>query len=247
MYPKNGVSPVDLSMFKNCEAVFDVVYNPARTELILQAERKGIPAVGGLSMLVAQAAKAFDHFTGDNYEEGCIEKIISLISKRTRNVILVGMPGCGKSSVGKELAAMLNTDFYDADDEFLTMHSITPAEAIQTLGEEKFRLMEHDVILELGKKSGAVIATGGGVVTKEYNYSPLHQNGVIVFIERELDKLPINGRPLSQKNSVQELYAKRKDLYDAFADIKVKSTEIVENTAKLISDELNNYNYSCVF
>jgi len=247
MYPKNGASPVDLSAFPLCEAVFDVVYNPARTELILQAEKRGIPAVGGLSMLVAQAAKAFEHFTNDTYEDGCIERITSLISQRTRNIILIGMPGCGKSCIGEALASALNRDFFDADEEFLKMHSITPAQAIQTLGEEKFRIMEHQVLVELGKKSSAVIATGGGAVTKEYNYDPLHQNGVIVFIERDLDKLPTNGRPLSQRGSINDLYNSRIASYIRFSDIRVKSTEVVHNTAQLIMSELDKYDYTCVF
>ena len=157
MYPHNGNSPTDLSYFPNCEAVLDVVYNPARTALILQAEKRGIVAVGGLSMLVAQAAKGFEHFTGDNYEDGCIEKITSLISKNTRNIILVGMPGCGKSTVGKELANALGREFFDADEEFFKMHCITPADAINTLGEEKFRLMENETLSQLGKKSGIYI------------------------------------------------------------------------------------------
>lgn len=247
MYPHNGKSPVDLSLFPKCEAVLDVVYNPARTELVLEAEKRGIVAVSGLSMLVAQAAKGFEHFTGDKYEEGCIERIISTISKNTRNIILVGMPGCGKSTVGKLLASTLGRDFFDADDQFTAMHKITPAEAINTLGEEKFRLMENETLRELGKKSGAVIATGGGAVTKEYNYAPLHQNGVIVFLERDLDKLPTAGRPLSQRCSVEELYKKRIDAYLRFADIKVKSTEIPEKTAEAIMAALSEYDYTCVF
>ena len=247
MYPKNGASPVELSLFPNCEAVLDVVYNPARTELILQAEERGIVAVGGLSMLVAQAAKGFEHFTGDPYEEGCIERITSLISQNTRNVILVGMPGCGKSTVGKSLATELGREFFDADTEFTAMHSITPAEAINTLGEDEFRLMEHKTLCELGKKSGAVIATGGGAVTRKYNYAPLHQNGVIVFLERDLDKLPTNGRPLSQNGSLQDLYNRRIDAYRTFADVTIKSTEVVGNTVSVIKKALNALDYTCVF
>lgn len=247
MYPNNGTTPVDLTLFPKCQAVLDVVYNPVRTELVLQAERLGITAVSGLSMLVAQAAKGFELFTGDTYEEGCIERITADICKNTRNIILVGMPGCGKSTVGKLLAKSLGKDFFDADDEFTTMHGITPAEAINTLGEEQFRLMENKTLCELGKKSGVVIATGGGAVTKEFNYPVLHQNGVIIFLERALDKLSTNGRPLSQKSSLEELYNKRLRSYIRFSDFRIQSTEVPEKTVESIKQALQAYEYSCIF
>ena len=123
------------------------------------------------------------------------------------------------------------------------MHGITPAEAINEKGEPKFREMEHEVLVELGKKSGAVISCGGGAVTREYNNAPLHQNGVIIFLERDLDKLTSNGRPLSQKTPIHELYAARIGAYHRFADIEVKSTEIPERTAKAMLDALVGYRY----
>lgn len=240
MYPKNDASPTDLSLFPQCEAVLDVVYNPAHTSLMLQAESRGITAVGGLSMLVAQAAKGFEHFTGDSYEDGCIERIIASIRKSTGNIVLVGMPGCGKSTIGRRVARDLEMPFFDADDEFLTTYDITPATAIETLGEEEFRAMESRVLCELGKKSGVVIATGGGAVTKERNYAPLHQNGAIIFIERDLDKLSKKGRPLSQKIPIEELYARRIDSYLRFADRKIRSEEnpadTVENVKRAVAD-----------
>lgn len=238
MYPNNEASPLSLSDFPKCEAVLDLIYNPARTRLMMDAEERGIISVGGLSMLVAQAAKAFEHFTGDTYEDGCIERIIDSVSSSAQNVILIGMPGCGKSTVGALLSKSLGKDFFDADDEFTAMHGITPARAITSLGEEQFRIMENQTLKELGKKSHAVIATGGGAVTKDFNYAPLHQNGVIVFIERDLDKLSTNGRPLSQKTSLQDLYAKRINSYLSFADIKIQSTEIPEKTALAVKEAL---------
>ncbi len=247
MYPNNGYSPTSLDYFPNCEAVLDVVYNPPRTELILGAEERGIVAVGGLSMLVAQAAKGFEHFTGNKYEEGCIERVTSLISKNTRNIVLVGMPGCGKTTVGRLLARDLERPFFDADDEFAKAYGLTPAEVIKSRGEEEFRKMEHEILCELGKKSGAVIATGGGAVTREYNYAPLHQNSVIVFIERALSNLSVVGRPLSQLTPPDELYKVRLPLYRRFADIKVESREIPEITALTIKAELDRYDYTCVF
>lgn len=241
MYPDNYSAPTDLSLFPQCEAVLDVVYNPARTALMLQAEAKGIKAVGGLSMLVAQAAKAFEYFTGDTYEEGCIEKITSRIAKNSGNIVLVGMPGCGKTTVGEIIAKDLERPFFDADREFASTYEITPAQAIESLGEEEFRSMESKILAELGKKSGAVIATGGGAVTRERNYAPLHQNGVIVFIERELDKLSTNGRPLSQRTSVKELYSNRINSYLSFADITVKSAEKQSITANIIEQAVERH------
>jgi shikimate dehydrogenase len=241
MYPNNCASPTDLSLFPDCEAVFDLIYNPARTALMMDAEKRGIVTVGGLSMLVAQAARAFEHFAGDDYEKGIIEQVVSKITAEAANLILVGMPGCGKSSVGRIIADKLGREFLDSDEEFERMHGITPADAINTLGEEKFREMETETLAEVSKQSGKVIATGGGVVTKERNYPLLHQNGVIVFLERELQNLATDGRPLSQRGSLEALYAKRAGLYRAFADITVKSTEVKELTADAIVSEFRNF------
>ena len=234
MYPKNLTSPVSLEGFPDCQAVLDVVYNPLRTGLMLDAESRGIATVGGLSMLVAQAAKGFDYFTGDMHEEGAISSILAKITSNVSNIVLVGMPGCGKSTVGALVAGALGREFIDADEEFAKIHSLTPAEAIGTLGEERFRELETETLAAIGKCSGKVIATGGGAVTKERNYPLLHQNGVIVFLERDLAMLPTNNRPLSQKGSLSELYNARIDAYRRFADITIESTEVSERTAELI-------------
>lgn len=247
MYPRNRKAVTDLSLFPKCEAVLDIVYNPARTELILEAEKRGITAVGGLSMLVAQAARGFELFTGDTCEDGIIEKIIDKICRDTQNIILVGMPSCGKSTIGKLIAENLGRQFFDADNEFEKMHGITPAAAITTLGEPKFRDMEALTLAELGKLSGAVIATGGGAVTREENYPSLHQNGVIIYLKRDLDLLSTEGRPLSQANALSELYEKRKAFYERFADITQENNSLPEDIAKSIENALNNFNYSCVY
>ena len=134
MFPNNRTSPTSLKLFPSCVLVLDVIYNPARTELLLEAESLGITAVNGLPMLVAQAAKAYEFFTGDVADVCDIERIISDIGKETRNIILVGMPGCGKSRVGRILAERLGRSFLDSDDEFTKMHGLTPAEAITSLG-----------------------------------------------------------------------------------------------------------------
>ena len=240
MYPNNGASPVSLDIFPNCEAVFDLIYRPALTQLLFDAEKRGIKYVNGLPMLVAQAAKAFEFFTGDDCENGCIKAITSLIAQTTKNIVLVGMPGCGKSTIGAIVARKLDKVFIDADVEFEKMHGISPAQCIVTMGEEAFRELEHKTVSELGKRSGCVIATGGGVVTREANYLPLHQNATIFFIERDINELACDGRPLSAKNSLCDLYDKRIDAYRRFADLTVYNKETPEITANEIISEFKN-------
>ncbi len=238
MYPKNGERLVELSKFKSCHAVLDVIYNPAKTGLLLDAEALGIPNINGLLMLVAQAVKAFEFFTSDDSEEGIVEKITERLEQKTKNIILIGMPGCGKSTVGARLSEITGRAFSDADEEFTAMHGLTPAEAINTLGEDRFRELEHETLCKLCKESGRVIATGGGAVTRRYNYEPLHQNGIIVYIRRELERLAKGNRPLSQSRPIEKLYAERREAYETFADICVESTEDTIRTAELIIEKI---------
>ncbi len=239
MYPKNGSSPVDLSIFPACEGVLDVIYNPSKTRLLLDAEARGVPNVNGLPMLVAQAAKAFEFFTDDSYEDGICERITKDIENSTKNIILIGMPGCGKSTVGKLIAKKLDRPFHDADDVFTATYETTPSEVIQTEGEEVFRQMEHKIAQELGKLSGRVIACGGGVVTREYNYNALRQNGTVVFINRKLENLTVRGRPLSVSKGVEALFEERRDAYLRFSHLQVDSTEVPKKTAELIIKRLS--------
>lgn len=238
MYPNNGESPVDLSLFPTCEGVLDVIYNPQKTALILDAESRGIKCVSGLSMLVAQAVKASELFTSITVDQSECERITRKIRLKAQNIALIGMPGCGKTRVGKLLANALERSFFDADEEFQKKFGVTPAEVISAEGEDKFRLMEHEVTKELGKLSGAVIAYGGGVVTRECNYAPIRQNSTVIFLERDLDKLSKKGRPLSQSTSVEQLYNARIDAYVRFSDIRVKSTEIPEKTCAIMIERI---------
>lgn len=232
MYPNNGKSLVELSQFPRCRGVLDIVYNPSRTALILDAEARGIPCMSGLYMLVAQAAKAMEYVTGETAEEGAIEAITAKIAADTHNMVLIGMPGCGKSTIGKIVAKRLGRPFFDADEKFTATYEKTPAQVIEIEGEDKFREMEHAVLCELGKQSGTVIACGGGVVTREKNYAPLHQNGVLIYLRRDLAKLATGGRPLSQRTPLEALYEARRASYERFADLTVDSTEIMDRTAE---------------
>ena len=218
MYPNNGVSPVDLTRFHRLEGVLDMIYNPARTALLLQAERLGLVAENGLWMLVAQAKEAAEWFTGSSLADEKIARIHAALSRQMENIILVGMPGSGKSTVGKLLAEKCGKVFVDADARIVEAAGKSIPEIFAESGEPGFRGWETRVLAELGKRSGIVLATGGGCVTKAENYPLLHQNGTIFCLERSLDRLPTDGRPLSQANKLEEMYRIRKPLYDQFAD-----------------------------
>ena len=217
MYPNNRVSPVNLDRLPNLQAVLDVVYNPARTQLILDAEARGIPCESGLYMLVAQAVQASELWTGQRISDETMERVWRTIGHSMQNVVLIGMPGSGKSTVGKALAQKLNRPFVDADAEITARIGDIPA-YFAAHGEEAFRKVETEVLADLGKQSGLVIATGGGCVTRPENYASLHQNGEIIWLQRDPDKLPTDGRPVSQRDGISAIYAARKPLYERFAD-----------------------------
>lgn len=235
MYPDTGIAPVDISEFKNCEAVLDLVYNPSCTKIIFDAKGCGIKAVNGLGMLVAQAKRACEIFTDRIIDDAEISKIRSQIEKETKNIVLVGMPGCGKSSVGKELARLLGREFFDSDDE-ITKRGETPAELIEKYGEEHFRSIESEVLSGLCKKSGCVIATGGGAVTKKCNEYVIKQNSFVVFINRPVKNLATDGRPLSQGGieRLEKLFKERLPLYRNICDIEVESMRSWQETAQAI-------------
>ena len=238
MYPNNGESPVDLTRFSALDGVLDVVYNPARTALMLQAEQLGIPHASGLSMLVAQAKKACEYFTGNPVPDAEIDRIERLLSRQMENIILIGMPGCGKSSVGKALAAALNRPFLDADEEIVRRAGCSIPEIFAAQAEAGFRRLESAVLADLGKQSGIVLATGGGCVTRPENYPSLHQNGCIVWLTRDLSLLPTDGRPMSQANPLEALWETRKALYERFSDIKAANDGTISECVNAIEEAL---------
>ena len=223
MYPDTEASPLDLALFPDLEGVLDVIYNPARTALLQQAELRGIVAINGLLMLVAQAKEAAECFQGMFIEDAAIDKIYHMLSNQMQNIVLIGMPGCGKSTIGNRLAQQLGRVFIDADERVLELAGKPIPQIFAEDGEECFRGWETQALSDLGKQSGLVIATGGGCVTRERNYPLLHQNSRIIWLQRRLDALPTNGRPLSQANKLSALYEKRVNMYRRFAD------QIVDN------------------
>ena len=237
MYPKNGIAAVNLRDFPNCTGVADLVYNPGKTALLLQAEELGITCGYGLSMLVAQAIRAAEFFFDITYPEDTLPRVLSEVAAKMRNIILVGMPGCGKSTVGKKIAAVLGREFLDSDEEIKKETGKSPAEWITEEGEAKVREIESKVLENLGKQSGKVIATGGGAVTVPANKNLLRQNGSVFFINRDLNLLATKGRPLSGGIEVrQALYEKRLPAYRDFCDEEITSRRdlTIEKTAEMI-------------
>ncbi len=218
MFPHTGEAPVDLSPFTACTLVLDMVYNPAQTRLLYDARERGIPAKNGLLMLVAQAKAASELFTGKRIPDGKIEKITDSLTRQTKNVVLIGMPGCGKSSVGRKLSALTGRPFYDTDQLLCEKAGMTVPEIFAQQGEKGFRELETAVLKEIGNQSGAVIAAGGGVVTVPENRYWLSQNGTIVLLNYAIDKLETAGRPLSLQKSPRQLFAERKTLYEEWCD-----------------------------
>ena len=218
MYPAVGKAALNVGAFPDLEGVLDLIYNPARTKILLDAERLGLITGNGLSMLVAQAHRAAELFTGAPIAPAKIETIWGRLRREMENVILVGMPGCGKSTVGRALAQKLGRTFRDADRMIAERAGCSIPEIFAKEGEQGFRTRETEILAGLGKQSGLVIATGGGCVTRAENYPLLHQNGTIYFLERGLSKLPKEGRPLSQRNDLETMYEARLPLYRRFAD-----------------------------
>ena len=234
MYPHNLETLVNLDNFKNLKGVADVIYNPKRTQIILDAEKKGINNISGLYMLSAQAKKAAEYFFRKDYDECIIDFITERLSFELTNIVLVGMPGCGKSTIGKLLAEHYGKDFVDMDALIIEKAGRTIPEIFSEQGEKGFRSIEAEVAKETGKEKGLVVATGGGVIVTPENHDALRQNATVVFINRDINVLPTEGRPLSQQNNLQEMYKKRLPLYRAICHHEVDGNGTVEEVAERI-------------
>ena len=234
MYPGNGVSPLSLDSLPRLEAVFDAIYNPAKTKLLQDAAARGIRHANGLLMLVSQARRAAEIFLGKQIPDSEVTRIAQMIQKQTLNVVLVGMPGCGKSTLGKLLAAEMGRPFVDLDEEIVKRAGRPIPQIFSTEGEEGFRALESKVVADICRGSGLVIATGGGVVTREENLPLLSQNGRVIFLDTPPEGLPTAGRPLSQSKTPEALYRERLPLYKKAADVVLPITrDLEENMRKL--------------
>ncbi len=245
MFPKTGVSAVDLEKLPKVEAVFDAVYNPLKSKLILDAKAKNITAVGGLYMLVSQAAFAVEKFIEAPVEVKKVEEIFKNLYKDKMNITLIGMPASGKTSVGKVLSGALNKAFVDSDDEIVKVENKIIPEIFRDSGEDYFRKVEKSVIKELSMLNSQIVSTGGGVILNPENIENLKGNSRIYFLDRPLEMLiTTSDRPLSSNRvDLEKRYNERYELYKASADVIVDGSGTVEDVAKIIEEDF--YEYSC--
>ena len=238
MYPNNGECLVALENYPRLEAVLDVIYNPFRTALLQQAEARGLPAVNGMLMLVAQAKYAAEHFLGRPLPDAEIDRIDRELRGKLSNLVLVGMPGSGKRTIAALLAVRLHRPVLDSDAQVVETACMSIPDIFAAGGEAAFRARETAALAELGKRSGAVLATGGGSICREENYPLLHQNGTIFWLQRDLALLPKDGRPISQRSDLAALYAQRAPLYARFADAVIDNNGTPEETVRKILEVL---------
>ena len=240
MYPDMDGCAVDLDRLPKLQGLVDVVYNPLTTRLVLEARKRGIPAENGLYMLVAQAVLASEAFTGEPLPPETAEWIYKKLLFEKRSIVLTGMPGSGKSTLGALLAKRLGRTLYDTDAEIVRRAGMSIPELFETKGEAYFRDLESAVIRELSLQGGTIIATGGGAVLRQENVDQLKQNGTLVFLDRPLEALlPTDDRPLADDEAkLRALYAARYPIYAAAADLRVPVTGTPEETANMIWERL---------
>lgn len=238
MYPDNFSSPIEFSAFNSLEGVADAVYNPLKTRFCLEVERKGAKSCNGLYMLVFQAVLACELFTGEELEkEKFAEEIYLEILKEKRNIVLIGMPGSGKSTIGKALATATGKEFIDTDEMITEKHGVI-SEIFKEKGEEYFRNIEAEAVKEASMLSGRIIATGGGAILRKENVDALKQNGIIIFLNRPLeDIIPTSDRPLSSDiEALKKRFEERYDKYLSSADAEIVVDGAVENSVSKIME-----------
>lgn len=235
MYPDNLRKPVSLKSFPKLTGVLDIIYNPKLTGLLLEAENLSIPHAGGLHMLVAQAKASFEIFFDRRLPNSVVADIVNKLQGEMENIILTGMPGCGKSTIAKALSVATGREVIDIDTEIEKTNRRSCAEIITKYGEEKFRKLEHEEILKHCKESGKIIALGGGAVLDSENHPAIRQNGKIFFIRRDVELLPTDDRPLSKSpETLKEMQKIRLPLYQEIADVEIENNGAIEDAVKAI-------------
>lgn len=243
MYPNSDKSPIDLKQFNSLEGVVDVVYNPIKTQLLVEAEEMGIPTVGGMEMLVAQAKFAVEIFTDKSLDDNSIPKVYQRILAEKSNIVLIGMSGSGKTYVGKALADRLGRKFVDSDEAIVEKLKMPIADFFNEHGEAPFRVIESEILEEIAKENSIVLATGGGVIKDKNNVLNLKKNGLVFWLHRSLDMLEFgNGRPLvSDAKATEKLYNERYPIYEKSAHIRIENEEELEKCVDEIISAYNEY------
>lgn len=234
MSPNCDACPINLEKFSNLVAVFDCIYNPLNTNLILNAKKLNLVADTGLSMLVKQALVAEDIWSNTSHSDSEVEQIIKELKLKTCNIVFMGMPSCGKSTLGEIIAKKLSMPFIDTDVEIERLYSKTPKRIIEESGEQVFRDIESEIIKNLTSSVGQVISIGGGAILKEENRINLKRNGIIIYVKRNLELLSSENRPLSAKKGIQNLYNERKEIYESLADYTIQNNGEIQNTIREI-------------
>lgn len=238
-YPDTEESPIKLDAFDNLIGVADVIYNPSTSKLLNLAKEKGVKTANGLAMLVAQAKYASEIFTDSTIPDSKIEEIIKVIESEEKNILLIGMPGSGKTTIGKALAKELDREFIDTDLLIEQKANMPIKEIFAKFGEDKFRDLETEIIKEVGKLSRKVIATGGGIIKRQENQYYLKRNSKVFYIKRELKDLATKDRPLSKDlSAVEKLYLERKPIYERLCDVVIENDSTLEKAIKGVKENL---------
>ena len=242
MYPNTEESPVPLKSFPFLEGVLDVIANPYRTRLIQEAEKRKIPCCGGLPMLVAQAKASAELFLQHSISDARMKDILSDVTHDMLNVVLIGMPGSGKTTAGQKVAELLERPFFDSDQEVVKRAGMPIPDIFRTQGEEGFRKLETEVLRDLASRTGIVLSTGGGCVTRQENHPLLRQNGFCVYLDTPLEQLSMKNRPLStDRFALLRLFQSRNNLYHELAHVVVKRQDTKDDTASLIIKEFKGF------
>lgn len=238
MWPDCPASVCSLDVLPALEGLIDIVYNPARTGLMMQAEERRLPHAGGLLMLVAQAAEAVERYTGKAISLERIREVTAHLSASEQNIVLIGMPGSGKTRVGEQLSSLMGREHVDIDHALEERLGMPCSAFIEREGEAAFRAQETETMSEVCGRSQLVISCGGGAVTRPENYPLAHQNAVIVMLNRPLAELSTKNRPITARDGIEKLARQRMDLYRAWADLIVDSRACAAATARAVLDEL---------